>query len=228
MPTKTIEPLKTQTILTDFSYPSNVLSVFFAGMDLRKNSYNFEFVKATAQIPIHKIFLRDAYNLWYHKGLPGLSSNIDETASFLSRYTQNPKYKKVVLVGNSMGGYAAILFGILLSVNEVIAFCPKTYISPPMRFFTFDWFSWRQTWKLFWQIRVQRKYFNLRKIIKKNTKTQCHVYFSASSRIDKLHISQLKTCKLVTYYPYNFSKHTLIKHLNTTHELQNILAKHLN
>ncbi len=60
----------------------------------------------------------------YHQGLKGLTSNVDETANYIQNIIIG--YKKVVFVGVSAGGYASILFGSLLKVNDVIAITPQT------------------------------------------------------------------------------------------------------
>ena len=48
----------------------------------------------------------------------------DLTAEYLS--TKIKGYDKVVFIGGSAGGYAAILFGSLLNVDHVVAFNPQT------------------------------------------------------------------------------------------------------
>ena len=55
---------------------------------------------------------------WYLGGLPGVGKNINHTISFLQNIVR--KYTNVICTGTSMGGYASILFGSLLSVNHVI------------------------------------------------------------------------------------------------------------
>jgi hypothetical protein len=60
----------------------------------------------------------------YHKGIRGISANIDETVVYLKG--EIAKYKNVIFVGVSAGGYAAILFGSLLNIQSVLAFIPQT------------------------------------------------------------------------------------------------------
>jgi hypothetical protein len=61
---------------------------------------------------------------WYLGGLKGIGENIDDTISFLRKQIKN--YKNVIFAGCSMGGYASILFGSILSVNHVLAWNPQT------------------------------------------------------------------------------------------------------
>lgn len=72
-----------------------------------------------------KLFLKDEKVLWYNQGITGLSTNVEETIDFLHK--QILPYKKVVFIGASMGGYAALLYGSILKVDLVITFRPQTH-----------------------------------------------------------------------------------------------------
>lgn len=75
------------------------------------------------------LFVRDLYNAWYLRGIKKYSSDVDSTVIFLDGYAK--KYKKVVLIGSSMGGYASILFKNLITHNniEAHAFGPQISLS---------------------------------------------------------------------------------------------------
>lgn len=62
----------------------------------------------------------------YHNGIQGVTNNIDETVEYLKDKFKN--YERVICLGVSAGGYAAILFGSLLNVDTVIAFIPPTIL----------------------------------------------------------------------------------------------------
>lgn len=75
-----------------------------------------------------KHFYIDMNQCWYHKGIKGLSTTIDETISCLKNEIKTFEY--VTFMGVSAGGYAAILFGSKLNVNTVIAFSPPDHFKP--------------------------------------------------------------------------------------------------
>jgi hypothetical protein len=75
---------------------------------------------------IDKHFYIDRNQCSYHKGIQGISNNIEETTSYLENEIKN--YKNVIFIGISSGGYAAILFGSLLNITKVIAFIPQTIL----------------------------------------------------------------------------------------------------
>ena len=72
----------------------------------------------------HSFFIDSSY-CWYNKGLEGISSNVSETVSYINEHTKD--YRKVIYMGTSAGGYAAMLYGSLCSGNnKVIAIVPQT------------------------------------------------------------------------------------------------------
>ena len=68
----------------------------------------------------------DRHMAFYHKGIEGVSTNIEETVSHLKDKIKD--FDEVNFTGISAGGYAAILFGSILKVNKVIAFRPMTML----------------------------------------------------------------------------------------------------
>lgn len=69
------------------------------------------------------LFLRNQFK-WYLGGLNGIGKNINHTLAFLKK--EFAKYDVVLCAGISSGGYASLLFGSILKVNEVITFDAQT------------------------------------------------------------------------------------------------------
>jgi hypothetical protein len=78
------------------------------------------------------IFYIDKSQCCYHKGIEGITNNIDETVIYLNEKINKNKYDKIIFMGTSAGGYAAILFGSLCNkINCVISFIPQTFLKKP-------------------------------------------------------------------------------------------------
>ena len=106
---------------------SNTLIVSFAGKaKLFGGIQVFEFQNFFEKYfnNVSRNFYIDRYTDSYHKGISGVSTNIDETVIHLKNEIKD--YQNVVFLGVSAGGYAAILFGSLLNITTVIAFIPQT------------------------------------------------------------------------------------------------------
>jgi hypothetical protein len=78
-------------------------------------------------------FFKDLYQCWYHKGFYNITNNIEESVTYLNDIIKKGNYDKVILMGVSSGGYAAILFGSLcINVTHVISFVPQTILHNPI------------------------------------------------------------------------------------------------
>ncbi|MCW1430795.1 hypothetical protein OLX23_16920 [Novosphingobium sp. JCM 18896] len=85
-------------------------------------------MSAATQRPINCLYLRDSANLWYQHGIAGLGRNVHETAARIRQLIEAVRPTSVTMVGQSMGAYAAVLYGALLGVDRVLAFGPLSYL----------------------------------------------------------------------------------------------------
>jgi len=112
------------------------LIICFGGMALSFGGIlPFEFLNYLSSIYITVsdiIFYIDTQQCWYHKGIHGITNNIDESVEYLNSIIKNGLYDKVIFMGVSAGGYAAILFGSLCNVTHVISFIPQTILKHPI------------------------------------------------------------------------------------------------
>lgn len=113
-------------VVFDLSKRNKPLIIAFGGMAGALEIPPFEFFNLTKKLKVNRIYLRDFSQTWYHSGILGESGNIEDRAIYLANKIKNSEANKVVLFGNSMGGYAAILFGILINADIVHAFVPQT------------------------------------------------------------------------------------------------------
>ena len=118
-------------------------------------------------------FFIDRNQCWYHKGIHNITNNIDETVNYLKNIIKN--YNKIIFMGNSLGGYAAILFGSLCNVSFVISFIPQTILKNP----------------------IDLKYKNLNKVINNTTEYLLYGNISIKDRNDLHHI---RHCNNLKYY----------------------------
>lgn len=77
---------------------------------------------------INVIMLRDQACAWFHGGVRGISTDVASTVQYLQRLLGLWNSSRVLCTGASAGGYAAILFGVLLNATGVIALNPQTLL----------------------------------------------------------------------------------------------------
>lgn len=85
-------------------------------------------LEKTSGQPLNMVHIRDTSNFWYQHGVQGLGEDVRETADSLRDIIARMKPPGVATVGQSMGGYAAIMFGALLGVERVLAFGPLSHL----------------------------------------------------------------------------------------------------
>lgn len=215
-------------VRTDFSSASNALLVAFGGIGAGLGMPPFEFFRLAADIPTKKMFVRDLEQTWYQRGLPGISRDVRSTVAYLQDELARLKVERTVFVGNSMGAYAAILFGWLLDVDVVHAFAPQSFIGRLARLWNRD-FRWRaQMRRLHATPQLSDEYFDLRRVLSRHSrKTVIHVHFPDGHRLDRLHSRRLGSHESVVLHPYPHGAHNLIKQLRDAGELEALLRQSL-
>jgi hypothetical protein len=101
----------------------------FAGLNLGMGMPPFEFLRSLSARDIPGWFVKDFHQSWYQKGLLGLTRSPTETADYLRDLIGERDGRRLVTLGASSGGYAAILYGCWLGAERVVAFSPQSLIN---------------------------------------------------------------------------------------------------
>ena len=83
---------------------------------------DFNFVEFTDKNTT--LLINTSQNDFYQRGVPGVTRSIDETAQWLRSVVQVVGATRIRTFGASMGGYAALLFGMLIEADAVYAAAP--------------------------------------------------------------------------------------------------------
>jgi pimeloyl-ACP methyl ester carboxylesterase len=216
-------------IALDLEPESDVLLIVFSGLLGRLGPVPvFEFFNSVAPFGVKKAFLRDLTQSWYHRGVEGIGSDVPAIADYLANLVSESGATRTVLIGNSAGAYAALLFGQLLNAKEVHAFSPQSFIDPGMRTEHSDHR---------WQAYVDRvvaaggpdpRYADLLPVLSEGgVSTTFHIYYPAPNRLENLHTLRLTGISGVVPHPVDGGGHKLIKWLRDTGELAQILERAL-
>lgn len=134
----------------------------------------FAMSNALASIPATKIFVNCRDSAWYQQGVEGISSSIDETVSVLAELLKEINPARVFTTGMSMGGYAALLFGLKLNCDAVLAFTAEVAIGQEhLRSFTLN------KCKVY-----DHKYRSLANLVWQNTSTKIFGVYGAYDLVD--------------------------------------------
>lgn len=215
----------TSAVEFDLSADSSTLFIFFGGMAAGIAMPPFEFYNFSKILGESKIFVRDFDQCWYHAGLPGCSRDIYSTVNYLRGEIRKIGPRRIVFVGNSMGGYAAMLFAALLGEGEVVAFAPQTFISPLLRMRYRDGRWRRQIFKVWWRGLFARKVWDLRPLLsRRGAGLKISVFVSAQDRLDYAHALRIKGVPGVTVHEVDGGGHDVVKLLRDNGSLPAIMA----
>jgi pimeloyl-ACP methyl ester carboxylesterase len=89
-----------------------------------------DFSDLTGTLGQSRILLRDPSRLWYQKGTGDGVRSFPDIVDLLRAHIRSLGPERITIIGNSMGGFAAILAGHMLGADEVHAFAPQTSIHP--------------------------------------------------------------------------------------------------
>jgi hypothetical protein len=216
-------------ILEELIPGSSKLYFIFGGVAAEMAMPPFEFYASARIIEENKVFLRDFSQAWYQNGLPGVGGDLYAIRDFIQENIAELKPEEVFFVGNSMGGYAAILFASLVGQGTAIAFAPQTFISPLKRLRHRDRRWSKQIAGMYLRTAFKAHIWDLKvclKPLQDETKREprIEVFVSADDPLDYLHALRLQGLEGVRIHECPVGGHTLVKQLRDEGRLPAILA----
>lgn len=213
--------------ISDLSGPSSVLAVAFGGMLMKMDGIPpFEFFRILGSVaPVKKLFLRDHSQAYYHCGVRGLGDDITGVEGGIRGVINQAGASRVVMMGGSGGGYAALLFGRLLGVDEVHAFAPTTFLTAELRKRCGD-DRFQGRWDaLMSSGRYQPQYGDLRELFRctPDHGTRFVIHYCSTYDLDVFHAEWLAEQSGVELRGYAEGDHRVVKRLRETGELEEIL-----
>lgn len=141
-----------------------------------KNITRSKYVQKTYQ---KIIYVRDIFKCWYLLGINEEISDIEKVRIFLEKET---KRYEIYTLGNSAGGFAAVLFGCLLKAEVVFDFSGQFYLD-----ITKDQVLSKLE-------KTYEKYFGLKEIV---SKSRCKIFFFVPDKAesDLKNYEYIKECK---------------------------------
>jgi hypothetical protein len=144
-------------------------------------------------------------------GIDDEINTLDKLATNIKKVIKKNEYENVCFLGNSMGGFAAILFGLQNNVKKIISFAPQTYIDRLNRLVSID-FRWKKQLANVHKFKGNR-ILDLKPFVAEhiNSKTQIDIYYSSKHRLDRIHAERLRGFQNVTLYPFSLGGHAVVK-----------------
>jgi hypothetical protein len=213
----------------DLSTNSDRLFVAFGSLRLEKEVPPFEYVRTLNNLPVKRVFIRDLRKIFYLRGLPGISDDLIGIRDYLQDIRERESIEKLVIVGGSAGGYAALLMGWLMAADEVYVFSPITYL-PTRKGLEWLELLYGRNWRLIWtslqtrfDSRIPRWHYDLRNVLTQdNGRTRYHIYYGGRNEKDVVRCQRMAGLPGVQLYKYDWDTHHIDRYLQQTGEWQRI------
>jgi hypothetical protein len=213
----------------DTEADSRTLLLTFGGMKSTAGLVAFEFVALTRGLPVKKMFVRDPRQSWYHRGMPSHGNTLESVGEVLRGIIAEQDVERLVTVGASAGGYAALVFGALLGADRVLAFAPQTTLDREVLAEMGD-----RRWDyllepLYAKDALEARWVDLKTGLPGalNGHTRCSVYFDETVEGDRLHGERLAGIEGVRLYRFGRGGHSLTRHLRDRGVLERLLREAL-
>jgi hypothetical protein len=211
----------------DLGHDSRTLIVAFGGMAGQLGMPPFEFFKATGDIPVKRLFVRDLHQAWYHRGIPGYGSTLESTATALGELLADHDVERLVVTGNSAGGYAALAFGTLLGADTVLCFAPQTVLDLDL---LDSWADHRwddQLRRIAQDGALDRRWSDLRAVLPlmRRADTRYELYYDRTLECDRLHAERLTGLEGLALNPLEEGAHDVALMMRNSGELARVLHR---
>jgi len=212
--------------IVDFEVPSDTLIISFSGFNgYLGGIFHNRYTEITDNINAHKLFIHDQDNSWYHKGIAGVSTNLNETLDWMLAIVKQGQYRKILCVGASMGGYMALLAGHVLQATDIIALSPQTFIDEENREHYKDR-RWSKALGKMEQTSIEPSYLDLAELYKTATAANIQLHYASRLELDTRHALHLGLPSELLY-AYDSDDHYLAAYLHKRGELSSIIANAL-
>ena len=207
-------------LLADIEGRSTIM-VTFGGLGRGMAMPPFEFFGLTEGLDVDRIFIRDLDRGYYHRGVAGVGRSPSRIAAAMRPLIEHAD--RVITVGVSAGGYAALLFGSLLDVDQVVAISPGSCLRLLPRIARRD----RRWWRDIERARrgsIQREMLDLKPYLAAHPVRHAEIHYATDNRLDRWHACRLRS-DVVRTIAHPGSSHLLAKELRDAGDLFHLLQR---
>ena len=202
-------------IHNDSNTQEKVCAVYFSGHSIYnpndENTFKqviieknrFEWYGIRVKNACKHIYIRDIHKQWYLSGINSKLNSPEKLYEFLKQETTG---YKVICIGSSAGGYAALLYGSLLHAT--------TYaFSPRLEMLSLDRYSSPEKAPLYFRLKETdlKNYMDLIPFLKKST-TPLYCFYPTKSGLDKIQLKHFRKHSLGSKTNIHLIKFSTKKH----------------
>jgi hypothetical protein len=210
----------------DLDRDGDTLLVTFGGIQQGMGGIPpFEFRRITEGLRAKLVYVRDPAQSWYHGVLPGIGRGLPALQDAVAGALARSGASRLVCIGNSMGGYAALVVGSALGADRVLSFSPQTFLSRWLRM----WYRERR-----WEPKVGnawrsdsavRAAFDLRRYLARPNWGDATVFADSAHRLDRIHAMRVSSLPRLRTEWVEGGGHALVRILRDSGALEAVLRQ---
>lgn len=196
-------PVMAQSHGTNIAYSPMVMGgdvmLRFSGLADTGFSHYIDAMASVAGLNV--IYLHDKKRLFYCNGLPELGPTLDASLDDLRRRLKAYGDAKVVTFGSSAGGFGALLYGIMLGADRVLALSPPVTTLRDVSHKLNDYRARALLKRL--ELRLGDSVRDIRQMLERHTGPvpRIDLVYGADNAIDRAHAEYIADLPGVTLYP---------------------------
>ena len=196
-------------VLVERGRDDSVLIIAFTGGIFTLSLPVYEFFDTTKMLGYSRILLRDQYRQHYHRGIDDQRADFPSLVAYLKEEIARLSPEKVMCIGTSAGGYAAIRAGHELRANYVHAFGPQTG-APSLNDSAPHRRSRRRLWQSNGGKRSPAPTMDLAEVLRDwNQKTTYYIHYARSFELDRIRAAHLFRSPGVVSLGYPGDRHQI-------------------
>jgi acyl carrier protein len=210
-----------EPILVTKGENARVLVIAFTGFGGRLGFRPYDFMALTGALAYSRILVRDPFRAWYHRGLGGDVTSFLDLTHLLQSHARALGPETIITIGNSSGGYAALLSGHLMKADYAHALSPQTYLDARNILRYRDVPMVRGHWRDLLGLRRSRSatpaYLDLRRALSSdNGKTRYFVHVCAGANRDRRRAEHLT----------GLARLSMLRYPGARHQVAGVMARH--
>ena len=220
------KPEETGATRLETSAGSDTTFIIFGGISQGMGMPPFEFRRVMETVPANRIYVRDIRQAWYQDYVAGDEAFLDSLLGNVTHYARMMGDHRTVFIGNSMGGFAALLLGILAGADRILAFAPQTFVDPLNRLRYNDRRWYPDVFRMYWNFGFFRKSYDVWRYMRGDFPIpQTRIFCGDGSKIDMAHVKRLEGAANVSVLTYPHVGHGVVRQMKDSGELVAVLRE---
>lgn len=178
-----------------------------------------EFSRVLESAQMNQVFLKDYEQVWYQRGLLGITENRAETVDWMADFLKDMP-RPWHFIGASAGGYMALFLGHQLKADGIVTFGAQTLVNRR----SIIKFAGLKPWEIGLDLNdPSNDLLPLFSDTPFNGKAELH--YAALNPFDTAQMERIQDCAGVTLVPHDYQRHPVAFHLREIGQLSNVLNR---